>query len=73
MSWYKIKILDKEIKWASVLASGVIFIGLEVYRRKYIEDTIKKDIKFALTQISKTQENQAETKTLLDSLLDKIG
>tara|TARA_R110000822_G_scaffold47109_3_gene125128 strand:- start:5999 stop:6220 length:222 start_codon:yes stop_codon:yes gene_type:complete len=73
MSWYKIKILDKEINWASVLASGVIFIGLEVYRRKYIEDTIKKDIKFALTQISKTQENQAETKTLLDSLLDKIG
>ena len=66
-------ILDKEINWASVLASGVIFIGLEVYRRKYIEDTIKKDIKFALTQISKTQENQAETKTLLDSLLDKIG
>ena len=73
MSWYKIKILDKEINWASVLASGVIFIGLEVYRRKYIEDTIKKDIKFALTQISKTQENQAETKTLLDSLLDRIG
>lgn len=73
MSWYKIKILDKEINWASVLASGVLFIGLEIYRRKYIEDTIKKDINFALTQITKTQQNQAETKTLLDDILDRIG
>tara|TARA_R110000787_G_scaffold380_4_gene1440 strand:+ start:2598 stop:2813 length:216 start_codon:yes stop_codon:yes gene_type:complete len=71
MSWYKIKILDKEINWASVLASGVLFVGLEIWRRKYIAKQIKKDISLAIGQIKPT-ENSAETQSLLDDILDRI-
>jgi|TARA_R110002153_G_scaffold168417_4_gene321157 hypothetical protein len=71
MSWYKIKILDKEINWASVLASGVLFVGLEIWRRKYIAKQIKKDISLAIGQIKPT-ENSAQTQSLLDDILDRI-
>lgn len=71
MSWYKIKILDKEINWASVLASGVLFVGLEIWRRKYIAKQIKKDISIAIGQIKPT-ENSAQTQSLLDDILDRI-
>ena len=71
MSWYKIKILDKEINWASVLASGVLFVGLEIWRRKYIAKQIKKDISLAIGQIKPT-ENSAQTQSLLDDKLDRI-
>ena len=73
MNWYKIKIGEQEVNWASVVASGVIMIGLEIYRRKYIQDKIKKDISIAFNEISKGQKVQEETKTLLDSILDRIG
>jgi len=69
MSWYKVKILNKEINWASVLASGIIFVSLEVWRRKYIAEQIKKDIKLAL---SKTEVKQEETQNILDQILDNI-
>lgn len=71
MSWYKIKILDKEINWASVLASGVLFVGLEIWRRKYIAKQIKKDISLALSQIEPT-ENTNQTQSILDDILDRI-
>ena len=68
MAWYKVKILNKEVNWASVAASGVLFIGLEIWRRKYIARKIKEDIKIALAENPPTQ----ETKTFLDELLDRI-
>lgn len=71
MSWYKIKILNKEINWASVLASGVLFVGLEIWRRKYIAKQIKKDISLALSQIEPT-ENNNQTQSILDDILDRI-
>jgi|TARA_R110001592_G_scaffold57584_2_gene175022 hypothetical protein len=71
MSWYKIKILNKEINWASVLASGVLFVGLEIWRRKYIAKQIKKDISLALSQIEPT-ENTNQTQSILDDILDRI-
>tara|TARA_Y100000114_G_C11763856_1_gene331840 strand:- start:3383 stop:3595 length:213 start_codon:yes stop_codon:yes gene_type:complete len=70
MSWYKVKILDKEVNWASVTASVIIFIGLEVYRRKYIRKQIKKDIQVAINQSQKIQDDK--TKTLIDEILDYI-
>ena len=71
MSWYKIKILNKEINWASVLASGVLFVGLEIWRRKYIAKQIKKDLSLALSQIEPT-ENTNQTQSILDDILDRI-
>jgi len=75
MSWYKIKILNKEVNWASVVASGVLFIGLELWRRKYIAEKIKKDIRVALAENQTSNTNQqvaSETKTLLEQILDRI-
>ena len=68
MAWYKVKILNKEVNWASVAASGVLFIGLEIWRRKYIARKIKEDIKIALAENPPPQ----ETKTFLDEILDRI-
>ncbi len=73
MSWYKVKIFNKEVNWASVVASGVLFIGLELWRRKYIEKKIKEDIRLALAETKIEDDKvQQETKTLLEQLLDKI-
>lgn len=68
-NWYQIKIFNKEVNWASVVVSGIIFIGLEIYRRKYIEKKIKEDIKIALSQ---SKDIQKETKSLLDELINRI-
>jgi hypothetical protein len=74
MSWYNVKILNKEINWASVLASGVLFIGLEVWRRKYISEKIKEDIRLAMSKIENTQDgNQEETMSLMEKILSEIG
>ena len=75
MSWYKIKIFNKEVNWASVVASGVLFVGLELWRRKYIAEKIKKDIRVALAENQTSNTNQqvaSETKTLLEQILDRI-
>jgi uncharacterized phage protein gp47/JayE len=70
MSWYKVKIFNKEVNWASVTASGLLFIGLELWRRKYIAKQIKKDIKIALKESE--QQIEENTSTLLDNILDRI-
>lgn len=70
MSWYKVKIFNKEVNWASVTASGLLFIGLELWRRKYIAKQIKKDIKSALKESE--QQIEENTSTLLDNILDRI-
>ena len=80
MSWYKVKILGNEINWASVLASGVLFIGLELWRRKYIAEKIKKDIRIALSEQDvepndNTQNNVAQSQSaqdILEDILDRI-
>ena len=76
MAWYRVKILDSEVNWASVVASGVLFIGLELWRRRYIERKIKQDIRLALAEREADNERdvqvQQETKNLLDEILDRI-
>jgi len=74
MAWYKVKILNKEVNWASVAASGILFIGLEIWRRKYISKKIKDDIKLAMSEMEGLDnEKQEETMTLLDRILNEIG
>ena len=80
MSLYKIKILGYEVNWASVVASGVLFIGLELWRRKYIAEKIKKDIRIALAEQDvepqdDTQNNVAQNQSvqdILEDILDRI-
>ena len=80
MSWYKIKILGNEVNWAAVVASGVLFIGLELWRRKYIAEKIKKDIRIALAEQDvepqdDTQNNVAQNQSvqeILEDILDRI-
>ena len=68
--WYKITIFDKEVNWASVVASGILFVGLEIWRRKYIEKQIRKDVSKAVASanIPSTQEETG----LLDRIINRI-
>ena len=66
--WYKIKIFGQQVNWATFVASGVLFVGLELYRRKYIEDKIKKDIDQAIAEAELDNNNN-----LLDNILDEVG
>ena len=49
--WYKIKILGKEVNWASVIASGVIFLALEMYRRKNLSKQVKTEVKKSVEKL----------------------
>ena len=68
--WYKIEILGKEVNWASVVASGVLFIGLEIWRRKYIERKIKQDVTKAVATATLPEEE--ESGGLLDRIINRI-
>ena len=68
-NWYKIKILGKEVNWASVVASGVLFIGLEIWRRKYIQRKITQDVNQAISSANIPTEKD---ESLLDTILDRI-
>jgi hypothetical protein len=73
--WYNVKILGKEVNWASVGASVVIFVGLEMWRRKYIATKIKEDIRLAMTKMEDMHpdDKQEQTMTFLDKILNEIG
>ena len=66
--WFKIKIFGQQVNWATFVASGVLFVGLELYRRKYIEQKIKDDVNNALAEAQTDQQND-----LVNTLLDEIG
>jgi hypothetical protein len=66
--WFKIKIFNQQINWATLVASGVLFIGLELWRRKYIEKKIKNDVDSAIAQSQTGQQNE-----LVNTILDEIG
>jgi len=70
--WYNVSIMGKEINWASVAASAVLFVGLEIWRRKYIEKTIKKqveaDVEIAVGKIPP----RTDDRTILEQIIDRI-
>jgi|TARA_B100000902_G_C27077057_1_gene796987 hypothetical protein len=66
--WFKIKIFGQQVNWATFVASGVLFVGLELYRRKYIEKKIQDDVNNALAQAQEGQQND-----LVNTILDEIG
>lgn len=64
--WYKVKIFNKEVNWASVVASGILFVGLELWRRKYIAKKIKSDISLAMQNIKE------DTETNSENIIDRV-
>lgn len=68
-NWYKIEILGKEVNWASVVASGVLFIGLEIWRRKYIQRKITQDVNQAISSANIPTEKD---ESIIDSILERI-
>lgn len=70
--WYKIKIGGKYVNWASVVASGILFIGLELWRRKYIKRKIKEDVKKEISQIELPDNKPIDKRQLINEILDRI-
>ena len=66
--WFKIKIFNQQINWATLVASGVLFVGLELWRRKYIEKKIQDDVNNAIAEAQEGQQND-----LVNQILDEIG
>ena len=67
--WYKIKIFGTYVNWASVVASGVIFLGLELWRRQYIAKKVKKEVQKEIAQADLSQGGASEW---LDDITDEI-
>ena len=67
--WYKIKILGKEVNWASVIASGVIFLALEMYRRKNLSKQVKTEVKKSVEKLANVQKSN---QSAIDKIIDRI-
>jgi len=71
--WYKISIRGEQINWATLTASAILFVGLEIWRRKYIEkrikDQVRKDISTAIAQLPPPEKDD---RTILEQILDRI-
>ena len=71
--WYNISIRGQQINWATLTASAILFVGLEIWRRKYIEKRIKEqvrtDISKAIAQLPAPEEDD---RTILEHILDRI-
>ncbi len=67
--WYKIKILGKEVNWASVIASGVIFLALEMYRRKNLSKQVKSEVKKSVEKLASVQKSN---QSAIDKIIDRI-
>jgi hypothetical protein len=50
-------ILGKDVNWTAVSVSVIIFIGLEILRRKYISKRIKEEVGIAMSE--KNNQGQA--------------
>ena len=58
--WYKIKLFGKEVNWASFVASGVIFLALELYRRKNMRKQVKDEVKREVNQLAMNQNTSSD-------------
>ena len=68
--WYNIKIFGKEVNWASVVASGVIFLGLELYRRKNMRKQVKDEVKREVTQLARNQNTSNDN--IIDTIINQL-
>ena len=53
--WYKIKIFNQEVNWATFVLSATAFIGFEIYRRKKIKEQIEKEVQLGIAQFKEEQ------------------
>ncbi len=68
--WYNIKIFGKEVNWASVVASGVIFLGLELYRRKNMRKQVKDEVKREVNQLALNQNTSSDN--IIDTIINQL-
>lgn len=68
--WYKIKLFGKEVNWASVVASGVIFLALELYRRKNMRKQVKDEVKREVNQLAMNQNTSSDN--IIDTIINQL-
>ena len=68
--WYKIKLFGKEVNWASVVASGVIFLALELYRRKNMRKQVKDEVKREVNQLAMNQNTSSYN--IIDTIINQL-
>lgn len=70
--WYKVSIGGEQINWATLAASALLFVGLEIWRRKYIErkikDQVNQDVSRAIAKIPQEKDDR----TILETILDRL-
>jgi len=73
MKWYNVSIRGQQINWATLTASAVMFVGLEIWRRKYIERRIKEQVRLDISKaISQLPAPEKDGRTILNQILDRI-
>jgi len=73
MKWYNVSIRGQQINWATLTASAVMFVGLEIWRRKYIERRIKEQVRLDISKaISQLPAPEKDDRTILQQILDRI-
>ena len=73
MKWYNISIRGQQINWATLTASAVLFVGLEIWRRKYIEKRIKEQVRTDISKaIAQLPAPEKDDRTILKQILDRL-
>ena len=73
MKWYNISIRGQQINWATLTASAVLFVGLEIWRRKYIEKRIKEQVRTDISKaIAQLPAPEKDDRTILEQILDRL-
>tara|TARA_R100001244_G_scaffold121567_1_gene91183 strand:- start:85 stop:306 length:222 start_codon:yes stop_codon:yes gene_type:complete len=73
MKWYNISIRGQQINWATLTASAVLFVGLELWRRKYIERRIKEQVRTDISKaIAQLPAPEKDDRTILEQILDRL-
>ena len=49
-NWYKIKIFNQQVNWATFILSGCAILGLELWRRKRISEQIEREVARGIAQ-----------------------
>jgi hypothetical protein len=69
--WYNIEILGKEVNWASVVASGVLFLGLELYRRKNLSRQVRIEVKKSVDELAMNQ-SAPNKENIVSDIIDRL-
>tara|TARA_R110000851_G_scaffold200229_2_gene351406 strand:+ start:190 stop:417 length:228 start_codon:yes stop_codon:yes gene_type:complete len=72
-NWYNVSIRGQQINWATLTASAILFVGLEIWRRKYIEKRIKEQVRIDISKaIAQLPEVEEDDRTILEHIMDRI-